>query len=76
MFLSKSVVVFDLARRQPSAALNYRVVFFSRSANSQWFNASVTHHPLILLTFNDLEQVEHVLVEIKDLRAQLEVGVA
>lgn len=36
----------------------------------------MTHHSLILLTFNDLEQVDHVLVEIKDLRAQLEVGVA
>lgn len=42
---------------------------------SQFFLSCVTHHPPILLALHDLEQIDDVLVEIKDLPAQLKVGV-
>jgi hypothetical protein len=37
------------------------------------FFAEMTHHSTILLTLDDLEQVDDVLVEIEHLSAQLEV---
>lgn len=39
-------------------------------------NKLMTHHPSILLTLDDLEKINNVLVEIEDLSAQLEICIA
>lgn len=63
-FFQSPLVVFNLARGQQSAVKNY-----SRKLK-------VTHRSAVLETLYDFEQIDNVLVEIKDLRSKLEIRIA
>jgi hypothetical protein len=69
VFLSKADEVFSLAVSQRSAAASHCSFRLFRES------PSVTHRAAVLLTFNDLKQIDDVLVEIEDLCSQLEIRI-